>query len=178
MTKIEKFLGLGVLVAIVIAIGAYSFPKQAGQVAEALGSAGTRFQHGVSINTNTAPTGNGLLVGSNGTEFAGIKTGSCTIWALNNTIAASTTAQVECQSATNGTLASGLTGVTTDSVCQLITASSTNTTSNGLAVLGVSASSTAGSIVAQLSNFTGTTFTWTAAASSTPKWNYMCFDPS
>lgn len=109
-----------------------------------------------------------------GSSITSINAGSCTIWAPATTIAASTTQQVECQSATNGSLASGLAGLTANSICQIRMASSTNTTSNGLVLGGASASSTAGSIVVQLSNLTGTTFTWTATASSSAKWNYFC----
>lgn len=115
--------------------------------------------------------------GSNGTTLTAIKTGSCTIWAPATTIAASTTQQIVCQSATDGSIGS-ITGVTADSICQIINASSTNTTSNSIVVAGSSASSTAGTIVGRLSNLTGGTFTWTAAASSSAQWNYSCFDPS
>jgi hypothetical protein len=117
-------------------------------------------------------------VGASGTSLAGIVTGSCTIWAPATTIAASTTQQVECQSSTSGSLASGLSGVTSDSTCVLRMASSTNTTSNGLVMGGTSASSTDGSIVGQVSNLTGGTFTWNATASSSAKWKYACFDPA
>lgn len=119
-----------------------------------------------------------LTLGTNGTKLAAIKTGSCTIWDDSTTIAASTTGQVECQSATTGALTSGLTGVTADSICSVRVASSTNTTIGGVFPVGVSASSTAGSIVVGLYNQTGTTFTWSAAASSSSQWKYTCFDPA
>lgn len=138
---------------------------------------GTDSTDTVTVNGSLAVTGS-VTQGTSGTALAGIVTGGCTIWAPANTIAASTTQAVECQSSTSGTLASGLTGVTSDSICHLQTASSTNSTSNGIVVAGVSASSTNGSIVARISNFTGTTFTWSATASSTAKWKYTCFDPS
>lgn len=147
----------------------------------------TTFREGIKVGTSdqfqissagAVTTSGAFTVGSNGTSLAAIKTGSCTIWAPATTIAASTTQQIVCQSATDGSLTSGLTGVTADSICQLTMASSTNTTSNSLVIAGVSASSTPGSIVARLSNFVGTTFTWSAVASSSTKWNYMCFDPS
>ena len=131
---------------------------------------------GYSVDGTTVINGSGQL--TLGTTLAGIRTGSCTIWAPANTIAATTTQQIVCQSATNGSLTSGLTGVTADSICDLNHASSTNTTVLGLIVSGVSASSTAGSIVAQLGNHTSATFTWTAAASSSAQWNYACFDPA
>lgn len=176
MDKTKIALGLA-SVAIVIAIGGYFYPV----AVETLGATGTRFPNGLST-TSTSPAAGQVLtttlqVGTNGTNFAGVKTGSCTIWAPATTIAASTTQAVECQSATTGGI-STITGVTTDSVCQLVAASTTSSVSNGIAVIGTSASSTAGTIVARLSNLTGATFTWTAEASSTPKWNYICLDPS
>ena len=146
-----------------------------------VGATGTRFPNGLSTNTTSPESGEVLTttlqVGSSGTDINGIKVGSCTVWAGANTIAASSTVQAVCQSATDGTLTSGLTGVTADSICNVNVASSTNTTILGLTVGGVSASSTAGNIVFQLGNQTGTTFTWTAAASSSSQWTYSCFDP-
>lgn len=118
----------------------------------------------------------GVKIGSNGSTYANIKSGACTIWAPATTIAASTSQQIVCQSATDGSIGS-ITGVTTDSVCNLMMASSTNTTSNSISLQGISASSTAGTLVGRLSNLTGTTFTWSAAASSSSQWNYLCFDP-
>jgi hypothetical protein len=113
-----------------------------------------------------------------GSSINGIINGSCTVWAPATTIAATSTQQIVCQSATNGSLSSGLTGVTADSICTLTMASSTNTTVGGLVVGGASASSTAGNIVARLLNLTGTTFTWTDTASSSAQWRYSCFDPA
>jgi len=115
-------------------------------------------------------------IGTNGTRTATDLYGSCTIWAPSQTIVATSTQQAVCQSATNGTLSS-ITGITTDSVCQVVMASSTNTTYGGIDIQGASASSTAGTIVLRIANFTGDTFTWTAAASSSSKWNYLCKDP-
>ncbi len=123
----------------------------------------------------------GLQISQRGTMIAGVVTGSCNIWAPANTIAATSSQQVECQRSTTGTI-SRITGITADSICTLQTASSTSVLSGGLIVGGVSASSSVvnqqGSIVARLVNLTGTTFTWSATASSSPKWNYTCIDPS
>lgn len=116
--------------------------------------------------------------GCSGTKWAGIVGGQATIWSSATTIAASSSAQVVLQTSTAGALTSGLTGVTADSICQVFMASSTNSTFLGLAVGGVSASSTAGSIVVQLFNQTGATFTWSAAASSSSQWQYLCHDPA
>lgn len=169
----------GLIALVVLAISAVF----GSSVAPSFGASGTRFPNGLSTIAASSPAAGELLtsilqVGSNGTDLAGIKTGSCTIWASSQTIAATSSAQVECQSATNGTLASGLTGITADSICSLNNASSTNTTSGSIVVAGVSASSTPGSIVARIANLTGGTFTWDATASSSAKWTYSCFDPS
>lgn len=119
----------------------------------------------------------GITIGTNGTSLAAIKVGNCTIWAASNTIAATSTVQAVCQSATNGTIGA-ITGVTADAICNVKQASSTNATIGGLVVEGVSASSTAGTIVTQIANFTGAPYTWTAAASSSSQWTYSCFDPA
>lgn len=164
-----KNLWIGLIVVAIIAIGGYFFPQVSGLLGgttnyDTLSASALKI--GVGCND-----GFGTCTGS---TISSINAGNCTIWAGANTIAASTTQQVVCQSATDGTLASGLTGLTANSICQVNMASSTNTTSNGLVIGGVSASSTAGSIVVQVSNLTGTTFTWSAAASSSAKWNYYC----
>lgn len=134
-------------------------------------------QNGVFVGPIT--TAQAVKVGTNGTSLAGIKTGSCTIWAPATTIAASTTQQVECQGATDGSI-SRISGITSDSTCVLTNASSTNTVSNSIVIAGQSASSTgtSGSIVARISNLTGGTFTWSSTASSSAKWKYLCVDPS
>ena len=153
--------------------GSYFLPHQAGNL-ESLGA---------SVAANVTTVSNpwrflgGFTWGTNGTSINAIKTGSCTIWDDSTTIAATTTDQVECQGATNGSI-SAITGITADSICTLTMASSTVTTLAGLDVQGASASSTAGTIVGRLSNLTGTTFTWTAAASSSAQWNYTCIDPT
>lgn len=173
-----KTLWIAVIVVGIIAIGGYVFPNATGLV-------------GGITNYDTISV-NGLVIGSGcnnfgatcyGTTLGGVVSGSCTIWDDANTIAASTTGQVECQAATNGTLSATLQGITSDAHCVLTMASSTNTVSNGLVLGGASASSTAngttiGSIVGQISNLTGGTFTWSAAASSSNKWKYTCIDPA
>jgi len=85
----------GILIAIVIAVGGYVFP-QVKQVAIELGS-GTRFQHGISIGTATAPAANGMKIGDNGSEFTELKMFSCTsIIGANTAQVASTTAPYDC----------------------------------------------------------------------------------
>lgn len=120
----------------------------------------------------------GVHIGPNGTNLNGLKVGGCTIYSTATTIAASSSAVTSCQAATDGSI-SGIAGITTDSVCTLQTASSTNPLFGGLLVGGVSASTTqAGTLDARIYNATGGTFTWSATASSSVKWNYSCFDPA
>lgn len=166
---------VGLLVAVtIIAAGGYYFPTVAPQATQLLGGI-TNYD---SITITPTVSGEGLKIGSSGTTIGGIVAGSCTIWAPAQTIAATTTQQIVCQSATNGGIATLGAGVTTDAICTLNHASSTNSTIGGLGVFGVSASSTQGTIVGQLSNLTGNTFTWTAAASSSAQWTYTCIDPN
>jgi hypothetical protein len=121
-----------------------------------------------------------VLLGTNGTRLAAIVTGSCTLWAPANTIAATSTQQVECQTGTTGGITRGLTGVTSGSWCTLTQASTTPgaTASGGIVVTGSSASSTDGTITGKVLNLTGTTFTWGATASSSIYWKYSCLDPA
>ena len=166
---------IALIVVAIIAIGGWFTPMGK----SLLGAVGSWTNYyGVSVAQFRVGSGCDDEFGTcTGTSLEGIVTGACTIWTPATTIAASTTQQAVCQSATDGSLTSGLTGVTADSVCSVRMASSTNTTSNGLVVGGTSASSTAGSIVVQVSNLTGTTYTWTATASSSAQWKYSCFNP-
>lgn len=175
-----KNAGVIALIALVIAVGGYFYPqvqKGFGQIVDTF--TGDIFDATTSYKLNGTAfySSTGLTVGSGGTALANIITGNCTIWTPATTITGTTTQQAVCQAATNGGI-SALTGVTTDSICSVRMASSTVTTLAGLVVEGQSASSTAGSIVFGLANLTGATFTWSAAASSSPQWTYTCLDPS
>lgn len=184
LTKVAAWAGLllAVVLTFIVLFGSHGL---GGSVIEPLQ---TDFQNGLKVagslvfdGTSGSPT---LTLGTDGTELASIHTGTGTIWAPANTIAASTTQQVELQSATNGALTAGLTGITADSTCFVTQASTTPgaTAIGGLVVTGVSASTTAtadaGSIVVKILNLTGTTFTWGSTASSSPYWKYTCLDPA
>lgn len=117
----------------------------------------------------------GLQVGANcnngfatcsGTLESGFNFGTCYVQASSITIAASSTATVDCQAGTTGTQ-SALTGVSTNDNVSVQFSTTTPTTFQGLTVLGASASSTAGYITMKVYNGTGTTFTWIASASTT-----------
>ncbi len=186
MSKVEKILGLGILIAIVIAVGAYlrgdvslgvspndSSSTNYTQLTASDGLAvGTSQQFQVS-STGVVTSG-GVTVGSSGTAMTRFNTGVCYYRPYAATIAASTTAKVDCQATRvwgatgagiGGTSMAALTGVTAGDYVVLSQASSTpGTTINGLVVTGVAASSTSGFIEVYVSNLTGGTYTWPTTA--------------
>jgi len=186
MSQLNKWAGVLALVAIVIAIGGYAYPK----IQENLGATGTRFPNGLSTNSTSPAVGElqtttlevdstssfegAVTVGTSGSGMARINTGFCNIHSTTNTIAATTTATVSCQAGTN-TL-SALTGVTAGDICFLSLATTSINVATGVHVAGASASSTAGYIHAEIGNLENNTFTWTAAASTS--WPYICIDPA
>lgn len=102
--------------------------------------------------------------------------GFCYIQPYATTIAASSTANVDCQgtaaigSPTNMAVDTPLTGVNNgDVIVASLSTTTAGTTFLGLSLLSVSASTTNGYITARLSNGTGGTFTWptTGTASGT-----------
>src|SRR3990167_4610088 len=111
-----KNVWIAMVVVTIIAIGGYFFPL----VQSVLGSSGTRFPNGLSTNTTSPSVGELLTttvqVGSSGTDITRINTGTCYIKAYATTIAASSTATVDCQAtAAVGSISgatSALTGVT------------------------------------------------------------------
>lgn len=110
---------------------------------------------------------NGLNpAGCTGTNVGALNFGTCNIQSNSPTIAATTTVQLDCNGSTAGGTLVPLTGVTTGANVDLMQASTSPTTFEGLQIRGASASSTPGSITLFLYNGTGNTFTWTAAASS------------
>src|SRR3990167_2052747 len=111
---------------------------------------------------------------STGTAFVRINFGKCIIHSTSQTIAASTTQAVSCQSATNGTL-SALTGISAGDVV-FVSATSTwgTTTKGGLLITQSYASTTAGYIHMVLLNNSDQTFTFTANASTSV--NYFAID--
>ena len=167
----------GVLVAVIIAIGGYAYPTAQQAVVSSFGGI---------TNYNSLETA-GLAVGSGcdnefssctGTTMTRINTGTCYIKPYATTIAASTTAIVDCQGrAAVGTITgptTALTGVSDGDFVVLTLSTSTARTGgvsigSGLSVVGASASTTAGYIQLVVNNGTGDTFTWpvTGAASGT-----------
>ncbi len=113
-----------------------------------------------------------------GTVLNRLDAGTCYIQAYATTIAATSTAKVECQgtAAVGGittALDAALTGVTTGDNVQVRLATSTaGTTSLGLNVTGASASTTAGYIELYIANMTGATFTWPTTGAATGTASY------
>lgn len=113
---------------------------------------------------NVAPTST-FTLGTNGTALTELKSGTCTIFAYATTIAASSSAQVDCQANTTGGL-TAISGIQSGDRVFASLASTTVAASNGLAITWVAASTTPGYITLKISNLTGTTFTWASTASS------------
>lgn len=108
-----------------------------------------------------------MQIGTNGVALNGLNPGTCYIQPYATTIAATTTAQVDCQ----GTAAVGTTNTANDAALSgvafgdFVTASLSTTTAasgitGGLSITGVSASTTAGYITLRVLNLTGATYTW------------------
>lgn len=118
-------------------------------------------------------------VGQTGTQITRINTGICYIKAYAATIAASSTAAVDCQATAvvDPSGASALTGVTMgDNVLvQLSTTTAQLSTAGnlGLTITGASASTTSGYIVLRIANMLGTTFTWPIGTAATGTASYI-----
>ncbi len=105
-----------------------------------------------------------LQIGTNGTALTEIKSGTCTIFAYATTIAASTTAQVDCQAGASSLVA--IAGIQNGDRVFANMASTTSAGFEGLTLQWVAASTTNGYINMKVYNGTGGTFTWAATASS------------
>ena len=113
-----------------------------------------------------------LKTGNTGTYFTRMNGGTCYIRPYAATIAATTTAKVDCQgtAAWSASSMSALPGVTVnDNVVLTLSTTTAGTVTNGIIATGASASTTAGYIELTISNATGATYTWpvTGVASGT-----------
>lgn len=174
----------GVVLLIIAAFFGYRFTHPS----ITAGDASTSFPNGLTVGGGTyavspalAITGNTTVsgtfaVGSAGTSVTQLNTGTCYIQPYATTIAASSTANVDCQataaigSPTNTAVDTPLLGVRNlDNVVASLSTTTAGTTFEGLDLIGTSASTTNGYITLRLSNATGGTFTWplTGTASGT-----------
>lgn len=107
-----------------------------------------------------------LTQGTSGVAITNLAPGTCYIKAYATTIAASSTAVVDCQGTalidqSTGRIGAALTGVSTnDKVVVTLSTTTSGTVSNGLVVTGANGSTTAGYIQLTISNLTGAVFTW------------------
>ena len=157
----------------IIAIGGYFFP----QISALAGRVGSEFPNGISVGTGVGATLNKFTVNANGTPVSRINAGTCYIKAYATTIAASSTANVDCQAtAAIGTITAtgaALTGVTDgDIVIAQLSTTTAGTTGQGLQVIGANSSTTAGHIDLRVVNNTGTTYTWSTSGNATGTVNY------
>lgn len=191
MKKDSLALVLGVVAVVIAIVIGYLVLHQN----NSFGSVSTNCSGSTTCVTDFFATGEALLgqlsIGYTGTLASGTVTrtgttlnrvdaGTCFIKAYAATIAASTTAQVDCQktAAVDASGISPLTGVTYgDAIQASLSTSTANTavggTTGGIRLTGVAASSTSGYIVLLLRNDTGTTFTWPTTGSATGTAYYL-----
>lgn len=146
----NKNLMIGLVVAILIAIGGYLFP----QIQQSLG--GTTNYDSLELSETLTVTGAttlsaSLKVGTSGTTMSQILSGTCTLGTLgpasiDASHAASTTKVYDCP----------VTGVVSGDNVIASFSTSTATIVNGWSIQGAKASSTAGYIEVLISNLTGT----------------------
>lgn len=165
------------VVALVLAIGAtYLAWPPAWTMTQTLGSAGLKLaenydpylKYNGGLYTNLPS-----VFGLNASQLNRLNFGNCQIQSAANTIAASTTATVDCVLAAGTAPGTALTGVTAADIVSVSQSTTTPSTFEGVELRGSSASSTPGYITVLLYNGTGTTFTWTAAASSSYQYMVM-----
>lgn len=139
------------------------------------GGGSTNFGGDLVVDAFTANTS--ITLGSTGTAFTGLNGGTCQLQPDATTIAASTTARVTCH---GGNWSAGqaaftaLTGITSSSkIVASLSTTTAGSTSEGLILLGVTASTTSGFIEARISNQTGTTYTWSTSGSASGTMQYI-----
>lgn len=179
-SKTNMSVWVAMVVVAIIALGAYYYPSSSG--VGFLGSTAcdqtTCLTGGLRILDGVLESDGTFQAGSTGTAISGLNLGTCYIKAYATTIAASSTATVDCQgTAAIGTITatgSALAGVTSsDSVLATLSTTTAGTTGQGLTIIGSSASTTAGHIDLRVSNLTGATFTWPTTGSATGTVNYQ-----
>lgn len=106
-----------------------------------------------------------LVLGQSTSPITQILPGTCNIINYASTIAASTTAQVDCDAGTTGSPVA-IAGILSGDKIFIDPASTTPTTFMGLDLLKAAASTTAGHITLWVANQTGTTFTWANSSTS------------
>lgn len=180
MNNILKWSGVVALVLAIILIGVN---VQNGNVKKAFGTiVDTSFfdyfdaTTGFKLAGTTFFSSSGLKINSTSNTVARLNTGQCYIKAYATTIAATSTALVDCQAtaAVSANGISALTGVTPgDNVVANLATTTSGSTFGGLALIGATASNTPGYIQLDVSNLTGTTFTWPTSGNATGTASYL-----
>lgn len=135
-------------------------------------SAKTITSTGAFTASGAAALNSTVTVGSSGDSFTRINQGTCNIHAGATTIAATSTVTFDCQAGTGTqTALTNYPAWQSGDTVFVMPATTTPNTIGGLHVNAANSSSTAGFITVDVTNLTGDTFTWTAAASST--WQYL-----
>ncbi len=130
------------------------------------GGSGSLRAAGTFIADGLATFNGTLKMSSVGTTITGMNFGTCFIHPYAATIAASTTAQVDCQGTANfaGTPGSALAGIAYgDTVVAKLGTTTVGTIFGGLRLRGAEASTTAGYIALFVENDTGATYTWSTS---------------
>lgn len=135
MTKIEKILGVGVLIAIVIAVGGYTYPQLKSTVQNIAGV--TNYDE---VDATAMKIG-----GANGSRLGPIIAGTCSLISNAFSVTASTTKAMDC----------AVTGVVSGDIVQAWFPTSTITT-GGWQIVGASASTTSGFVTLSVYNGAGT----------------------
>lgn len=110
----------------------------------------------------------GFVASSTGSTVNGINYGSCVLISDATTIAASTTANIDCGSGTNGKTA--ISGILANDTVIAFATTTLSSTYLGVNIVSSHASSTAGFITTQIANNSGAAFTWTNTASSSVRY--------
>lgn len=184
MKHLTTFAAWGALVLTLVLGASLLFGgKLAGSVIEVLQ---TDFRNGLKVAGNLVLSGNDntgtftlTVGGSNGTALSRVNSGTCYIQAYAATIAATSTATVECQGTAfvrtiTTAFTSALTGITSSSAVQAeLSADTAGTTVGGLVLTAAQASTTSGYITLRIYNATGGTFTWPTTGSATGTVSYF-----
>jgi len=120
--------------------------------------------------------GSTVKIGANGTSLNRIDAGTCYIAPYATTIAATTSAAVDCQgtAAWSASGTSALTGIVKgDFVQATLSTTTAGVTYGGIVITGASASTTPGHIQLIIENLTGTTYTWPTSLTATGTASYI-----
>lgn len=188
----NKLVIAGIVVALVLGIASvlgfrFNVSGSAGTVAGALNNQyieqyvpAIRYNGGYNSQLPIKTTG-GVTIGSTGTPENNSAWGTCYVKAYATTIAASSSASVDCQAtaavdASPNRIGTPLAGVQpNDSVIAIFSTTTAGTAGigSGIEVLGASASSTAGYITLLVGNGTGATYTWPTNLNATGTVQYQ-----